>query len=43
MLNVDGEALKGDSKALYKGNVEALNATKGTVNGDRKAFNGDEE
>ena len=43
MLNVDGEALNGDVKALFKGQCGGIKCYEGALKGDREALNGSEE
>ena len=43
MLNVVGEALKGDLKALFKGQCGGITCDKGALKVDREALNGNEE
>ena len=43
MLNVDGEALKGDLKALYKGQFGGVKCAERAVQDYREEINGNEE
>ena len=43
MLNVDGDSLKGDLKALFEGQCGGIKCDEGALKGDRETLNGNEE